>query len=126
VGRRGGRPRRLAVLRRLALQEGRAEHPAVPQLRHDRSPNYGRFIYDGSGDAFGIKGPTGSGNIERIFEEYFASQGLASEPTAFDGRSDYDAFITRGIPAGGLFTGAEDAKEADEVALYGGLCHLRG
>jgi Zn-dependent M28 family amino/carboxypeptidase len=90
------------------------------------SPNYGRFIYDGSGDAFGIKGPTGSGNIERIFEEYFASQGLASEPTAFDGRSDYDAFITRGIPAGGLFTGAEDAKEADEVALYGGLSTFEG
>ncbi len=75
------------------------------------SPNYGRFVYDGDGDAFGIKGPTGSANIERTFEDYFASQGLASEPTAFDGRSDYDAFITAGIPAGGLFTGAEDAKD---------------
>jgi len=90
------------------------------------SPNYGRFIYDGSGDAFGIKGPAGSGNIEGIFEQYFASQGLASEPTAFDGRSDYDAFIAAGIPAGGLFTGAEDAKEADEVALYGGLSTFEG
>ena len=90
------------------------------------SPNYGRFVYDGSGDAFGIKGPTGSANIETTFEDYFASQELASEPTAFDGRSDYDAFITAGIPAGGLFTGAEDAKEADEVALYGGLATFEG
>ena len=90
------------------------------------SPNYGRFVYDGSGDAFGIKGPTGSANIETTFEDYFASQELASEPTAFDGRSDYDAFITAGIPAGGLFTGAEDAKEADEVALYGGLATFDG
>lgn len=90
------------------------------------SPNYARFIYDGSGDAFGIKGPTGSGNIEGVFESYFASEGLASEPTAFDGRSDYDAFISAGIPAGGLFTGAEDAKEADEVALYGGLSTFEG
>ena len=90
------------------------------------SPNYGRFVYDGDGGAFGIKGPTGSANIERTFEDYFASQGLASEPTAFDGRSDYDAFITAGIPAGGLFTGAEDAKEADEVALYGGLATFDG
>ena len=90
------------------------------------SPNYARFVYDGSGDAFGIKGPTGSGNIEGIFEEYFASEGLASEPTAFDGRSDYDAFITAGIPAGGLFTGAEDAKTEEQVALYGGLATFEG
>ena len=90
------------------------------------SPNYARFIYDGSGDAFGIKGPTGSGNIERVFEEYFDSQDLASEPTAFDGRSDYDAFISAGIPAGGLFTGAEDAKTPDQVPLYGGLATFDG
>lgn len=90
------------------------------------SPNYARFVYDGSGDAFGIKGPTGSANIEGVFEDYFASQGLASEPTAFDGRSDYDAFITAGIPAGGLFTGAEDAKTEDQVLLYGGLATFEG
>ena len=90
------------------------------------SPNYARFIYDGNGDAFGIKGPSGSGNIERVFEDYFASQGLISEPTAFDGRSDYDAFITAGIPAGGLFTGAEDAKSEEQVDWYGGLATFDG
>jgi Zn-dependent M28 family amino/carboxypeptidase len=90
------------------------------------SPNFARFIYDGDGDAFGIKGPTGSDDIETLFEEFFASQGLASEPTAFDGRSDYDAFITAGIPAGGLFTGAEGAKTEDQVALYGGLATFDG
>jgi Zn-dependent M28 family amino/carboxypeptidase len=85
------------------------------------SPNYGRFVYDGDGSAFGIKGPTGSGPIEEVFEDFFASQDLAFEPTAFDGRSDYDAFITAGIPAGGLFTGAEDNKTAEQVGPYGGL-----
>jgi len=90
------------------------------------SPNFARFVYDGDGDAFGIKGPTGSDDIEQVFEEYFASQDLASEPTAFDGRSDYDAFITAGIPAGGLFTGAEGAKTADQVPLYGGLATFEG
>lgn len=90
------------------------------------SPNYARFIYDGSGDAFGIKGPTGSGNIESVFEDYFESEGLASEPTAFDGRSDYDAFISAGIPAGGLFTGAENAKTVEQVGLYGGLATFEG
>ncbi|KGN41820.1 hypothetical protein N801_04640 [Knoellia aerolata DSM 18566] len=90
------------------------------------SPNYARFVYDGDGSAFGTKGPSGSGSIEDVFSDYFASAGLASEPTAFDGRSDYDAFITAGIPAGGLFTGAEDAKTADQVADYGGLATYAG
>ena len=85
------------------------------------SPNYARFIYDGDGSGFGIKGPNGSSHIEATFEAFFASQGLESEPTAFDGRSDYDAFITAGIPAGGLFTGAEGAKSAEQVGSYGGL-----
>ena len=90
------------------------------------SPNYARFIYDGDGSAFGIKGPSGSGAIEGVFEDFFTSQGLESEPTAFDGRSDYDAFITAGIPAGGLFTGAEDEKTADQVVDYGGLATFEG
>lgn len=90
------------------------------------SPNFARFVYDGDGSAFGITGPSGSGAIEGVFEDYFASQGLASEPTAFDGRSDYDAFISAGIPAGGLFTGAEDDKTAEQVGMYGGLATLEG
>jgi Zn-dependent M28 family amino/carboxypeptidase len=56
-----------------------------------------------------------------VFTNYFDSQGLASEPTAFDGRSDYDAFINVGIPAGGLFTGAEDKKTPQQAAIYGGV-----
>jgi Zn-dependent M28 family amino/carboxypeptidase len=90
------------------------------------SPNFARFIYDGDGSAFGIRGPAGSHAIEEVFEDFFDSQGLASEPTAFDGRSDYDAFITAGIPAGGLFTGAEDNKTVEQVALYGGLATFDG
>ena len=53
-------------------------------------------------------------------KDYFASQGLATEPTAFDGRSDYFAFINNGIPAGGLFTGAEEIKTEEQAAIYGG------
>jgi Zn-dependent M28 family amino/carboxypeptidase len=84
------------------------------------SPNAVRFVYDGDGDAFGTEGPEGSAEIEANFTEFFASQGLASEPTAFDGRSDYFAFIDAGIPAGGLFSGAEDIKSAEQAAIYGG------
>jgi hypothetical protein len=56
-----------------------------------------------------------------VFLDYFASQGLATEPTAFDGRSDYGPFIAEGIPAGGLFSGAEQPKQVDEVPVYGGV-----
>jgi hypothetical protein len=84
------------------------------------SPNYVRFVYDGDASDTDSLASTGSGVVEDVFTDYFASQGLASEPTAFDGRSDYDAFINVGIPAGGLFTGAEDIKTPEEAAVYGG------
>jgi Zn-dependent M28 family amino/carboxypeptidase len=84
------------------------------------SPNFARFVYDGDGTV-GPEGPTGSGFIEDVFVDYFASQGLFNEPTAFDGRSDYGPFIAEGIPAGGLFTGAEVPKTAEQVAQYGGI-----
>ncbi|WP_264668078.1 M28 family peptidase [Arthrobacter sp. VKM Ac-2550] len=84
------------------------------------SPNFVRFVYDGDGDAFGQIGPNGSAHIEHVFNDYFASQGLASAPTAFDGRSDYFAFIENGIPAGGLFTGAEGIKSEEQARDFGG------
>ncbi len=82
------------------------------------SPNAVRFVYDG--DAFGETGPEGSAEIEQLFLDYFASQGLETAPTAFDGRSDYFAFIDAGIPAGGLFTGAEGIKTDEQAAIFGG------
>ncbi|MEV6303643.1 M20/M25/M40 family metallo-hydrolase [Actinoplanes sp. NPDC051861] len=84
------------------------------------SPNYVRFVYDGDGSDTGIEGPAGSGDIEKVFTDYFASRGQASDPTAFDGRSDYGPFIAVGIPAGGLFSGAEGVKTAEQAAAYGG------
>ncbi len=84
------------------------------------SPNFARLIYDGDGDAFAAAGPEGSEGIERTFEKYFGKQDLAVGPTLFDGRSDYLAFIDSGIPAGGLFTGAEQVKTEEEAKKYGG------
>ncbi|MEV7606534.1 M28 family peptidase [Paenarthrobacter sp. NPDC089322] len=84
------------------------------------SPNPVRFVYDGDGEPLGESGPNGSGQIEKVFVDYFASQGLATEPTEFDGRSDYFGFIENGIPAGGLFTGAEGIKTEEQAAIYGG------
>ena len=43
-----------------------------------------------------------------------------SDDAEFSGRSDYQAFIVNGIPAGGLFTGAEVPKTAEQQAIWGG------
>ena len=84
------------------------------------SPNYVRFVYDGDGSVSEQGGPEGSAFLEWLFNDYFQDQGLATAPTAFDGRSDYGPFIQAGIPAGGLFTGAEGIKTDEEAAIYGG------
>jgi Zn-dependent M28 family amino/carboxypeptidase len=88
------------------------------------SPNFVRFVYDGNGSATpddpDDAGPPGSEKIERVFNRYFAAKGLQTEPTAFDGRSDYGPFIAEDIPAGGLFSGAEGIKTAREQRIYGG------
>ncbi|HVF13309.1 MAG TPA: M28 family metallopeptidase [Acidimicrobiales bacterium] len=93
------------------------------------SPNFVRFVYDGDNSAFPVgpgaaAGPPGSGYIEKVFVDYFSSQGLASEPTAFSGRSDYGPFIEVGIPAGGLFTGAEGIKTPEQAVIYGGTAGI--
>jgi Zn-dependent M28 family amino/carboxypeptidase len=91
------------------------------------SPNFARFVYDGdlSDSPPPPSGaPNGSGQIEAVFNRYFDRQGLASAPTAFDGRSDYGPFIANTVPAGGLFTGAEGIKTADEEAMFGGVAGL--
>jgi hypothetical protein len=62
----------------------------------------------------------GAAKIERDFVDYFNSAGVATEPTAFDGRSDYKAFQDNGVAAGGLFSGAEVAKSEAQVAKWGG------
>lgn len=91
------------------------------------SPNFVRFVYDGdlSDSAPPPSGaPDGSGQIEGLFNKYFDRQGLAYLPTAFDGRSDYGPFITNGVPAGGLFTGAEGIKTQEQEDVFGGVAGL--
>lgn len=87
------------------------------------SPNYVYFIYDGD-DSDGVgagPGPEGSAQIEAFFESYYTGIGQSYKGTDFSGRSDYGPFIAVGIPAGGLFTGAEAIKTVDEVGIWGGV-----
>jgi Zn-dependent M28 family amino/carboxypeptidase len=86
------------------------------------SPNHVFFIYDGDdSDSEGAgPGPEGSAQIENLFEWYYTEIGEPFKGTDFSGRSDYGPFIAVGIPAGGLFTGAEGIKTAEEASLWGG------
>lgn len=86
------------------------------------SPNPGYFLYDGdNSDGTGAgPGPAGSAQIEQTLAAYFTSIGVPTRGTDFDGRSDYGPFIAAGIPAGGIFTGAEGTKTSAQVALWGG------
>lgn len=84
------------------------------------SPNYYLAIYDGDGSDFNITGPPGSSEIEAVFEDFYTAKGYVPASTAFDGRSDYGPFLENNIAAGGLFTGAEEVKTEEEVAIYGG------
>jgi Zn-dependent M28 family amino/carboxypeptidase len=88
------------------------------------SPNYMFGVYDGDnsgGTAPPDFIPPGSAEIEDVFERFYAERSLPFQDSEFSGRSDYGPFIAVDIPAGGLFTGAEVAKTAEEAALYGGV-----
>ena len=88
------------------------------------SPNHVFFVYDGdNSDGVGEPaGPAGSAQIEKVFEQFYTERGIPFKGTDFSGRSDYGPFIAVGvdIPAGGLFTGAEGVKTAEEAVLWGG------
>ncbi|GAB2999319.1 M28 family metallopeptidase [Saccharothrix stipae] len=87
------------------------------------SPNAAYFVYDGdNSDGVGAgAGPYGSAQIEQAFVQYLTvEKGVQTEGTDFSGRSDYGEFIAQGIPAGGLFTGAEGVKTEAQAAKWGG------
>ena len=88
------------------------------------SPNYVLGLYDGDGSAFNLTGPPGSAEAEAFFANYFKQQGVPTSETAFTGRSDYGPFLEAGVPAGGIFTGGDGIKTAEEAAMFGGTAGL--
>jgi Peptidase family M28/PA domain len=115
---------------------GSADYVAgLPQAELDRialymnydmvgSPNYIFMVYDADESTFeapaGVTIPEGSTAIEDLYESYYTLVGEPYDDTAFDGRSDYQAFIDKDIPSGGLFTGAEVVKTEEQEAIWGG------
>ncbi|KAG2169184.1 hypothetical protein JADG_008923 [Aureobasidium aubasidani] len=81
------------------------------------SPNGVYQIYN----ATNAENPVGSGELRILYEDWYKEQGLPYTYIAFDGRSDYAGFLDNGIPSGGIATGAEGVKTAEEAALFGGV-----
>lgn len=80
------------------------------------SPNFAYQVYN----ATNAVNPVGSEELRDLYTDYYTAHGQNFTYIEFNGRSDYDAFITAGIPAGGIATGAEGVKTEEEVALFGG------
>ena len=86
------------------------------------SPNYIFMTQDADQSSFvaPVAVPAGSVQIEDLFESFYTQKGEPYDDAAFSGRSDYQAFILNDIPAGGLFTGAEVLKTAEQRASGAG------
>ncbi|WP_156448523.1 M28 family metallopeptidase [Mycobacterium sp. NAZ190054] len=90
------------------------------------SPNPGYFTMDGNQSTPPRPGegvprvPEGSAGIERTLTAYLDRAGKPGQDTSFNGRSDYDGFTRAGVPAGGLFSGAEEKMSAEQAELWGG------
>jgi Zn-dependent M28 family amino/carboxypeptidase len=89
------------------------------------SPNPGYFTYDGDQsarpDENGVpRIPEGSAGIERTLVAYLQGAGKSPEDISFDGRSDYDGFTQAGVPAGGIFSGAESKMSAEQAERWDG------
>ena len=86
------------------------------------SPNFVYFIYDGD-DSDGVgagPGPAGSAEIEEFYEGFYTARGIPFLGTDLSGLSDDGPFTAVGIPAGGLFTGAEAVKTPEQALIWGG------
>ena len=85
------------------------------------------FVQDGDGAHIVPPGPVRPGRsveLEHVLVDYFTSQGLPWVYRSYDGRSDYMSFINAGIGAGGLTTGSDQVKTAEQVELFGGTAGM--
>lgn len=116
-----------AYVEELATQEGELDRIAT-YLNFDMvgSPNYIIGVYDADESTYPapVEVPEGSVATEAVLTSWFDKVGQPWVDTEFSGRSDYQAFILNGVPASGLFTGADDVKTPEEVALFGGTAGI--
>lgn len=90
------------------------------------SPNYIIGVYDADESTYDapVEVPAGSVQTEQVLTDYFESIGQDWVDTEFSGRSDYQPFILNGVPASGLFTGADGVKTEEQVEMFGGTAGI--
>lgn len=90
------------------------------------SPNHIIGVYDADESTYEapVDVPAGSAETEDVFTDYFDGIDQAWVDTEFSGRSDYSAFIAAGVPASGLFTGADGTKTPEEAEKFGGTAGI--
>jgi len=90
------------------------------------SPNYIIGVYDANESTYEapVTVPAGSAETEAVLTGWFDSIGQPWVDTEFSGRSDYQAFIENGVPASGLFTGADGTKTEEQVEMFGGTAGI--
>jgi Zn-dependent M28 family amino/carboxypeptidase len=80
------------------------------------SANGVRDVYDGAASSR----PTEGLVITRLFTRALDDAGLSWQTIPLGGSSDHFSFDLAGIPTGGLFSGANEVKTADQASLFGG------
>lgn len=90
------------------------------------STNYTIGVYDANESTYEAPVPVPEGSVatEAILTDYFDSIDQPWVDSPFSGRSDYQAFINNGIPASGLFTGADGIKTEEEAEIFGGTAGI--
>lgn len=86
------------------------------------SPNHVFEVYGGDGSAGkkAISSPLLSAKIVDFLAEFYTARKLASKRVNSGGRSDHKPFADIGVPFGGVFTGAEEIKTAQDAKEWGG------
>ena len=86
------------------------------------SPNPVFFVYggDGSAGSQAISSPERSAGIVAALGDFYTQRNLPFKRLDSGSRSDHKPFADVGIPFGGIFTGAEGIKTAQEAATWGG------
>ena len=111
-------------VRRPSRSRGRARGDrGEPQLRHGRFAQLRalRLRRRPLGHPAASGGaPDGSGADRAGVRDYFARQGLETDPTAFDGRSDYGPFIATGRPGRRPVHRRRGDQDRRQAAIYGG------
>ena len=77
------------------------------------SLNFQNWVYDANSyipPTTPVRAHSGSKLLSNLFFEYFDQNNLPRDSERFDGRSDYGPFLVAGVPAGGVYAGADKTK----------------